>query len=89
MENAESMIVFLNQLRCLGVGLHVDDFGTGYSSLSYLQRFPIDTLKIDYSFVNRIGTSGDRAEIVKTIILLAHSLGVDSIAEGVETEKST
>jgi diguanylate cyclase (GGDEF)-like protein/PAS domain S-box-containing protein len=87
MENAESMIEILNKIRELGVGLHVDDFGTGYSSLSYLQQFPIDTLKIDYSFINRIGTNGDRAEIVKTILVLARELGVDSIAEGIETEK--
>jgi diguanylate cyclase (GGDEF)-like protein/PAS domain S-box-containing protein len=86
MENAESMIEILNKIRDLGVGLHVDDFGKGYSSLSYLQQFPIDTLKIDYSFINRIGTNGDRAEIVKTILVLARELGVDSIAEGIETE---
>ena len=86
MENAESMIEILNKIRGLGVGLHVDDFGTGYSSLSYLQQFPIDTLKIDYSFINRIGTNGDRAEIVKTILVLARELGVDTIAEGIETE---
>jgi EAL domain-containing protein (putative c-di-GMP-specific phosphodiesterase class I) len=86
MENAESMIEVLNKIRELGVGLHVDDFGTGYSSLSYLQQFPIDTLKIDYTFINRIGTNGDRAEIVKTILVLARELGVDSIAEGIETE---
>ncbi len=86
MKNAESMIEILNKIRELGVGLHVDDFGTGYSSLSYLQQFPIDTLKIDYSFINRIGTNGDRAEIVKTKLVLARELGVDSIAEGIETE---
>lgn len=86
MENAESMIEILNKIRELGVGLHVDDFGTGYSSLSYLQQFPIDTLKIDYSFINHIGTNGDRAEIVKTILVLARELGVDTIAEGIETE---
>ncbi|MGE5123149.1 MAG: putative bifunctional diguanylate cyclase/phosphodiesterase, partial [Acidobacteriaceae bacterium] len=86
MENAESMIDILRRIRDLGVGLHIDDFGTGYSSLSYLQQFPIDTLKIDYSFINRIGTNGDRAEIVKTILVLGRELGVDSIAEGIETE---
>ena len=86
MENAESMIEILNKIRDLGIGLHVDDFGKGYSSLSYLQQFPIDTLKIDYSFINRIGTNGDRAEIVKTILALARELGVDSIAEGIETK---
>ena len=86
MENAESMVDILRKIRGLGVGLHIDDFGTGYSSLSYLQQFPINTLKIDYSFINRIGTNGDRAEIVKTILVLARELGVDSIAEGIETE---
>jgi len=86
MENAESMIDILNKVRELGVGLHVDDFGKGYSSLSYLQQFPIDTLKVDYSFINRIGSNGDRAEIVKTILVLARELGVDTIAEGIETE---
>jgi diguanylate cyclase (GGDEF)-like protein/PAS domain S-box-containing protein len=86
MENAVSMINILNKIRELGVGLHVDDFGTGYSSLSYLQQFPIDTLKIDYSFINRIGSNGDGAEIVKTILVLARELSVDTIAEGIETE---
>lgn len=86
MENAESVVAFLTALRKLGVRLHIDDFGTGYSSLSYLQRFPIDALKIDYSFINRIGVNGDRAEIVKTIITLARDLGIDAVAEGVETK---
>jgi diguanylate cyclase (GGDEF)-like protein/PAS domain S-box-containing protein len=86
MDNAEEMIARLEQLRALGVGLHIDDFGTGYSSLSYLQRFPIDTLKIDFSFINRIGDNGDGAEIVRTILLLARELGIDAIAEGVETK---
>ncbi|MFZ2097073.1 MAG: EAL domain-containing protein [Anaerolineales bacterium] len=86
MENAESIIDILNKIRELGIGLAIDDFGKGYSSLSYLQQFPIDTLKIDYSFINHIGTNGDRAEIVKTILALAHELGVDTIAEGIETE---
>ena len=86
MQNAESMIDILYKLRDLGVGLHIDDFGEGYSSLSYLQQFPIDTLKIDYSFINRIGTNGDRAEIARTILILARELGLDTIAEGIETE---
>jgi diguanylate cyclase (GGDEF)-like protein/PAS domain S-box-containing protein len=86
MEDAEAMIDQLNKLRELGVGLHIDDFGKGYSSLSYLQQFPIDTLKIDYTFINHIGTNGDRLEIVKTILVLARELGVDTIAEGIETE---
>lgn len=86
MDNSDSMVSYLNRLRNLGIGLHIDDFGTGYSSLSYLQRFPITALKIDYSFVKRIGINGNNAEIVKTIILLARDLGVDCIAEGIETK---
>jgi EAL domain-containing protein (putative c-di-GMP-specific phosphodiesterase class I) len=80
------MIEMLNKLRQLGVGLHIDDFGKGYSSLSYLQQFPIDTLKVDYTFINHIGSNGDHLEIVKTILVLARELGVDTIAEGIETE---
>jgi diguanylate cyclase (GGDEF)-like protein/PAS domain S-box-containing protein len=86
MEDAEAMIEMLNKLRQLGVGLHIDDFGKGYSSLSYLQQFPIDTLKVDYTFINHIGSNGDHLEIVKTILVLARELGVDTIAEGIETE---
>ena len=86
MENAEAMIARLEMLRTLGVGLQIDDFGTGYSSLSYLQRFPIDTLKIDYSFINRIGTNGERSEIVRAILVMARELGIKAIAEGVETQ---
>jgi EAL domain-containing protein (putative c-di-GMP-specific phosphodiesterase class I) len=75
----------LNQLRNLGVKLCIDDFGTGYSSLSCLHEFPIDTLKIDRSFVNRIGKISGDSEIVQTIITLAHRLGMDVVAEGIET----
>lgn len=86
MENAESVNNLLIRLRSIGVRLQIDDFGTGYSSLSYLQRFPIDTLKIDYSFISRLGKNGESSEIVKTILVLARELGMDSVAEGVETK---
>lgn len=85
MENAEATAKILMKLRDLGVRLSIDDFGTGYSSLSYLHRFPIDTLKIDRSFVSRIGTAGENSEIVQTIITLAKNFEMEVIAEGVET----
>jgi diguanylate cyclase (GGDEF)-like protein/PAS domain S-box-containing protein len=86
MENAVSAMAMIDQLRALEVKIDVDDFGTGYSSLSYLQRFDIDNLKIDRSFVSNIdGPGGENAEIVRTIVTLAHHLGMDAVAEGVET----
>lgn len=85
MENTESATIIFLQLRAQGVQLFLDDFGTGYSSLSYLHRFPFNTLKIDRSFVNRMGNDGECLEIVRTIITLAHSLGMNVTAEGVET----
>jgi diguanylate cyclase (GGDEF)-like protein/PAS domain S-box-containing protein len=87
MENVETAIAVLGQLRALGVELAIDDFGTGYSSLSYLHRFPIDTLKIDRSFVTRMTDNTENAEIVRTIVTLARSLEMDVVAEGVETRE--
>jgi diguanylate cyclase (GGDEF)-like protein/PAS domain S-box-containing protein len=84
MENARSVIATLHELRALRIQLAIDDFGTGYSSLSYLRRFPINTLKIDRSFVSRMAIDSDNAEIVRTIVTLAHNLGMDVTAEGVE-----
>lgn len=84
MDNAEEACKTIASLRTMGIRVSIDDFGTGYSSLSYLHKFPIDTLKIDRSFVNRIG-NGESSEIVQTIINLASNLGMDVVAEGVET----
>ncbi len=84
--DVESAIVTLERLAALGVSISLDDFGTGYSSLSYLKRFPIDTLKIDKSFVTELTTDKGSEVIVDTIIAMAHSLRLNVIAEGVETE---
>ncbi|HEX8335237.1 MAG TPA: EAL domain-containing protein [Pyrinomonadaceae bacterium] len=87
MENVDTATDMLRQLRSLGVKLAIDDFGTGYSSLSYLHRFPIDTLKIDRSFVTRMSENNENVEIVRTIVVLAQNLGMDVVAEGVETNE--
>jgi EAL domain-containing protein (putative c-di-GMP-specific phosphodiesterase class I) len=79
---AEAVLV---ALKALGVGVSIDDFGTGYSSLSYLHRFPADTLKIDRAFVSRLGNGPVPTAIITAIIQLARSLGMDTVAEGVET----
>ncbi|XQQ07930.1 MAG: EAL and GGDEF domain-containing protein [Leptolyngbya sp. IPPAS B-1204] len=84
MENPEAAKVMLEQLKAMGVQLLIDDFGTGYSSLSYLHRFPIDTVKIDQSFISHMSTDSESAEIVRAIVSLAHNLGMNVIAEGVE-----
>ena len=84
-ENPELTRSILERLGRQGIGIHVDDFGTGFSSLSQLHRFPVDTLKIDRSFVGRMGDEGDDPEIVRTIIALAHGLKLEVMAEGVET----
>ena len=87
MENAPSAMAMIDQLRALNVKIDIDDFGTGYSSLSYLQRFSLDNLKIDRSFVSNLANDrGENAEIVRTIVTLAQHLGMGAVAEGVETK---
>ena len=86
LQKFSSEVSIVNQLKALGIGLCIDDFGTGYSSLSRLHEFPIDTLKIDRSFVRRLDTDCGHAEIVQTIVTLAHSLDMNVVAEGVETQ---
>jgi len=85
MQNSDTISTLLARLRDLHIGLDIDDFGTGYSSLSQLQHLPVQTLKIDRAFVSRLGEDGDSLEIIRTIVSLAHNLGMDVIAEGVET----
>jgi diguanylate cyclase (GGDEF)-like protein len=87
MSNAESSVDLLNELSMLGVVVAIDDFGTGYSSMSYLQRFPIDKLKIDRSFISAVASNAGDASIVRAIISLAHGLRLKVIAEGVESEE--
>ena len=87
MHRADQAVAVLERLHKLGVRLSVDDFGTGYSSLSYLKRFPVQTLKIDRSFVNDLTTDGDDGSIVTAIIAMAKSLKLEVVAEGVETRE--
>ena len=87
MESPDRAVKDLDAIKALGVAIALDDFGTGYSSFSYLHRFPIDTLKIDRSFIQTIGTTEESAELVAAIIAMAHILHLRVVAEGIETEE--
>lgn len=86
-EHSDSIIATLQQLQAMGIRLSIDDFGTGYSSLSYLHRFPFNTLKIDRSFIDNADQDFDKLEILQSVVRLAWNLGLDVVAEGVETQK--
>ncbi len=86
MDNPVQAVSTLQQLKSLGVQLSIDDFGTGYSSLSHLQKFPVDYIKIDRSFIEDLARSGDSV-IAQAIISLGHNLHLKVIAEGVETDE--
>jgi len=85
MADPAAAVEMLQQIKALGIHLAIDDFGTGYSSLSYLHRFPLDTLKIDRSFISGMGDDGEGMEIARTILPMANNLRLDVVAEGVET----
>jgi EAL domain-containing protein (putative c-di-GMP-specific phosphodiesterase class I) len=86
MHNTDVNLGRLRELKALGVRLAIDDFGTGYSSLSYLHRFPIDILKIDQSFVGRLTNSYNGPELARAVVTLAETLGLDTVAEGIELQ---
>ena len=86
MQEVESFVDALEALKALGVRLGLDDFGTGYSSLGYLRRFPLDVLKLDRSFVSELGAEAAADSIIAAVIEMARALGMEVVAEGVETE---
>ena len=87
MADAQSTVETLQSLKALGIGLAIDDFGTGYSSLAYLKLFPVDTLKVDRSFVDGLGEDPQDTAIVHSVVALAKALGLSVTGEGIETER--
>jgi EAL domain-containing protein (putative c-di-GMP-specific phosphodiesterase class I) len=87
LEGAEGTLNTIRHLRSMGIRLEIDDFGTGYSALSYIQRFPVDTIKIDRSFVESIGAPDTNIEFIRSILRFAAGLNLNTIAEGIETEE--
>ncbi len=87
MDNSKEMISTLQEIRDLGVAIHMDDFGTGYSSLSYLKHFPIDVLKIDRSFIEGAIYDQTDASLVEAVVLIGHSLQLKLVGEGIETQQ--
>jgi EAL domain-containing protein (putative c-di-GMP-specific phosphodiesterase class I) len=87
MDQVEQVIDKMHALKDRGIGFSIDDFGTGYSSLAYLKRLPVDSLKIDRSFVKDILVDANDAIIVQTIIAMAENLGIESVAQGVESDE--
>jgi len=87
MDNSQEMINTLQEIRDLGVSIHMDDFGTGYSSLSYLKHFPIDVLKIDRSFIEGAIDDKTDASLVEAVVLIGHSLSLKLVGEGIETQQ--
>jgi EAL domain-containing protein (putative c-di-GMP-specific phosphodiesterase class I) len=87
MHNTTANLDRLHELKSLGVRLAIDDFGIGYSSLAYLHRFPIDVLKIDRSFVSRLVAESEGPELARAVVMLGQTLGLDTIAEGIESDK--
>lgn len=85
LHNSPEVTAIFKKMNEMGIQFHIDDFGTGYSSLSYLQDFPIHAVKIDRSFVSRMGDNSNHTEIVRAVITMAHDLGMEAVAEGVET----
>jgi predicted signal transduction protein with EAL and GGDEF domain len=89
MDRSEASLRVLEQLRALGVRIVIDDFGTGYSSLAYLRHLPLDTIKIDRSFVTDLDVADPNTGIVRAVVSLAHGLGLSVVAEGIETDEQS